>query len=122
MNFKLQRENFRSKKISAEEATKTAIDKVKKDNLNIFINHFEEEAIIKAKHIDNNFDKFKDLPLSGVPIDNTLDELVSKGYTVRYYIPYGPDWYQYSLRRIRENPDIWKDTLKAFFFKSKHRT
>ena len=68
MNFKLQRENFRSKKISAEEATKTAIDKVKKDNLNIFINHFEEEAITKAKHIDNNFDKFKDLPLSGVPI------------------------------------------------------
>ena len=60
--------------------------------------------------------------LSGVPIDNTLDELVSKGYTVRYYIPYGPDWYLYSLRRIRENPDIWKDTLKAFFFKSKHRT
>ena len=61
MNFKLQRENFRSKKISAEEATKTAIDKVKKDNLNIFINHFEEEAITKAKHIDNNFDKFDHL-------------------------------------------------------------
>ena len=26
------------------------------------------------------------------------------------------------LARIRENPDIWKDTLKALFFKSKHRT
>ena len=36
----------------------------------------------------------------------TLDELLSKGYTVRYYIPYGPDWYPYSIRRIRENPDI----------------
>ena len=59
--------------------------------------------------------------LSGVPIDKTLDELVSKGYTVRYYIPYGPDWYPYSIRRIRENPDIWKDTMKAFFFRSKHR-
>ena len=51
----------------------------------------------------------------------TLDELISKGYTVRYYIPYGPDWYPYSIRRIRENPDIWKDTMKAFFFRSKHR-
>ena len=59
--------------------------------------------------------------LSGVPIDKTLDNLISKGYTVRYYIPYGPDWYPYSLRRIRENPDIWKDTMKAFFFRSKHR-
>ena len=59
--------------------------------------------------------------LSGVPIDKTLENLISKGYTVRYYIPYGPDWYPYSLRRIRENPDIWKDTMKAFFFRSKHR-
>ena len=32
-----------------------------------------------------------------------------------------PDWYPYSLRRIRENPDIWKDTMKAFFFRSKHK-
>ncbi len=56
-----------------------------------------------------------------VPIDKTLDNLISKGYKVRYYIPYGPDWYPYSLRRIRENPDIWKDTMKAFFFRSKHR-
>lgn len=59
--------------------------------------------------------------LSGVPIDSTLERLIEKGYTVRYYIPYGPDWYPYSLRRIRENPDIWKDTMKAFFFRSKHR-
>ncbi|MFL2944356.1 MAG: proline dehydrogenase family protein [Candidatus Poseidoniales archaeon] len=59
--------------------------------------------------------------LSGVPIDKTLDKLIANGYTVRYYIPYGPDWYPYSLRRIRENPDIWKDTIKALLFKSKHR-
>ncbi len=47
MNFKLQRENFRSKKISAKEATQEAIDRAKKDKLNIFINHFENEAIAK---------------------------------------------------------------------------
>ena len=68
MNFKLQRKNFRSKKISAKEATQEAIDISKKDELNIFINHFENEALLKAEHIDNNFDEFKDLPLSGVPI------------------------------------------------------
>ena len=68
MNFKLQRENFRSKKISAKEATQEAIAKAKKDKLNIFINHFEDEALLKAEYIDNNFDKFKDMPLSGIPI------------------------------------------------------
>ena len=68
MNFKLQRENFRSKKISAKEATQEAIDRAKKDKLNIFINHLENEALLKAEHIDSNFDEFKDLPLSGVPI------------------------------------------------------
>ena len=72
---------------------------------------------------DNNYSKSncEFQALSGVPIDKTLDKLISKGYTVRYYIPYGPDWYPYSIRRIRENPDIWKDTMKAFFFRSKHR-
>jgi len=80
------------------------------------------ERIVKMLE-DNNYskDNCEFQALSGVPIDKTLDNLISKGYTVRYYIPYGPDWYPYSLRRIRENPDIWKDTMKAFFFRSKHR-
>jgi proline dehydrogenase len=59
--------------------------------------------------------------LSGVPIDKTLERLRDNGHKVRYYIPYGPEWYAYSLRRMRENPDIWKHTLKAFLFRSKHR-
>lgn len=33
-------------------------------------------------------------------------ELVDRGYTVRVYVPYGPDWYAYSLRRLRENPAV----------------
>ena len=72
---------------------------------------------------ENNYpkDNCEFQALSGVPIDKTLEGLVSKGYTVRYYIPYGPDWYPYSMRRIRENPAIWKDTMKALLFRSKHR-
>jgi len=77
------------------------------------------EKLIEKNNFSKSNCEFQ--ALSGVPIDKTLDELVSKGYTVRYYIPYGPDWYPYSMRRIRENPDIWKDTMKAFFFRSKHR-
>ena len=77
------------------------------------------EEMIKRKNYKRNMYEFQ--ALSGVPIDKTLERLIENGHKVRYYIPYGPEWYAYSLRRMRENPDIWKDTLKAFFFRSKHR-
>ena len=77
------------------------------------------EEMIERKNYKKNMYEFQ--ALSGVPIDKTLEKLIENGHKVRYYIPYGPEWYAYSLRRMRENPDIWKDTLKAFFFRSKHR-
>ena len=77
------------------------------------------EKLIEEKGYDNKMYEFQ--ALSGVPIDNILERLIKDGHNVRYYIPYGPEWYAYSLRRMRENPDIWKDTLKAFFFRSRHR-
>ena len=79
----------------------------------------ELEKLIEKKSYKKNMYEFQ--ALSGVPIDKILDRLINEGHKVRYYIPYGPEWYAYSIRRMRENPDIWKDTLKAFFFRSKHR-
>jgi proline dehydrogenase len=34
------------------------------------------------------------------------DELVEEGHRVRIYVPYGEQWYAYSLRRLQENPKI----------------
>ena len=68
MNFKQQRDAFRERKISAKEAVQNALERVKADQNNIFINHFETEALNVAAEIDNNFENIKDLPLSGVPI------------------------------------------------------
>jgi proline dehydrogenase len=34
------------------------------------------------------------------------DELVTDGHRLRIYVPYGTDWYEYSLRRLQENPKI----------------
>ncbi len=34
--------------------------------------------------------------------DNLKRDLVSNGHQVREYIPYGPQWLEYSMRRIRE--------------------
>jgi proline dehydrogenase len=31
-------------------------------------------------------------------------ELVAAGYPLRVYVPYGEQWYEYSLRRLQENP------------------
>jgi proline dehydrogenase len=44
------------------------------------------------------------------------DELVRDGHRLRIYVPYGRQWYEYSLRRLQENPKIAGyiavDTLK----------
>lgn len=34
------------------------------------------------------------------------EELVAAGHRVRVYVPYGTHWYEYSLRRLQENPKI----------------
>jgi proline dehydrogenase len=34
------------------------------------------------------------------------DELVADGHRLRVYVPYGAQWYAYSLRRLQENPKI----------------
>jgi proline dehydrogenase len=34
------------------------------------------------------------------------DALVGAGHRVRIYVPYGTQWYEYSLRRLQENPKI----------------
>lgn len=43
--------------------------------------------------------------LLGVRPDRA-DELVAAGHRLRVYVPYGTHWYEYSLRRLQENPKI----------------
>jgi len=33
-------------------------------------------------------------------------ELVAAGFPLRVYVPFGERWYAYSMRRLRENPNI----------------
>ena len=37
---------------------------------------------------------------------NLRRKLASDGHLTRVYVPYGTKWYEYGVRRIRENPDI----------------
>jgi proline dehydrogenase len=34
------------------------------------------------------------------------DDLVDQGHPVRVYVPFGAQWYEYSVRRLRENPRV----------------
>jgi proline dehydrogenase len=41
--------------------------------------------------------------------------IVDKGFTMRVYVPYGKDWFNYSTRRLRENPSMIPHMIKALF-------
>lgn len=63
----------------------------------------EALGLIEERHLD--FDRYELQLLHGVRED-LADELVREGHTVRIYVPYGRQWYEYSLRRLQENPRI----------------
>jgi proline dehydrogenase len=47
-------------------------------------------------------------------VDETLRRiLIAAGHRLRVYVPYGRDWYPYSMRRLRENPEVARHVLKA---------
>ena len=41
-------------------------------------------------------------------------KLAKNGHRTRVYIPYGEKWYEYSIRRLQENPTIGTQIAKAF--------
>jgi proline dehydrogenase len=41
--------------------------------------------------------------------------LIEQGHRLRVYVPYGRDWYPYSVRRLRENPEVARHVLRALF-------
>ena len=65
-------------------------------------------------------DKFEFQVLYGVPMSGRLEKLIESGYKVRVYVPFGPDWYDYSLRRLKENPNIASYVIKNIFSKNSY--
>jgi len=54
--------------------------------------------------------------LLGVPMGGLLEEL-KQTHTVRVYVPFGPAWYSYCIRRVRENPRMVRYVLGNLFRK-----
>ena len=60
-------------------------------------------------------DQFEFQVLYGVPMQGRLESLIENGFKVRVYVPFGPNWFDYSIRRLKENPSIAHYVLKNFF-------
>ncbi len=43
------------------------------------------------------------------------NSIVNEGHRLRVYVPFGEQWYAYSVRRLKENPQIAGYVLKAMF-------
>jgi proline dehydrogenase len=41
--------------------------------------------------------------------------IIDKGHKMRVYVPFGKQWFNYSTRRLKENPKMAKEIIKALF-------
>jgi proline dehydrogenase len=68
--------------------------------------------LIKELNIPN--DKFEFQMLLGVRED-LRDKINNDGYKIRIYVPFGEDWYAYSIRRLQENPQMARYIVNNIF-------
>ena len=59
-------------------------------------------------------DRYEFQMLLGVR-EQLRDSIVAAGHRLRVYVPFGEQWYAYSVRRLKENPQIAGYVLKALF-------
>ena len=78
----------------------------------------DKKLIVGAYRLIDQFritpDRFEFQMLYGVTPE-LRKSIVDKGYTMRVYVPYGKDWFNYSTRRLKENPKMITHMIKALF-------
>lgn len=75
----------------------------------------ESYKLIEEKKISK--DKYEFQMLYGVT-EHVRDRINADGHKIRIYVPYGEQWYAYSIRRLQENPSVaWYITKSIFSFK-----
>jgi proline dehydrogenase len=68
--------------------------------------------LIDKVHPDR--ERFEFQMLYGVT-PNLRKSIVDQGFGMRVYVPYGRDWFNYSTRRLKENPHMAWHIIKAIF-------
>jgi proline dehydrogenase len=73
-----------------------------------------EKSLALAASLGLGHDAYEFQMLLGVA-EPLRARLVAAGHRVRVYVPFGPLWYPYSIRRLRENPRIARYVLEGIF-------
>jgi len=74
-----------------------------------------EQLYLLIKKYNVSTTNFEFQVLYGVPMHGWLQKHLNNNYKVRIYLPYGPQWYEYSIRRLKENPNIARYVAKSIF-------
>lgn len=74
--------------------------------------HLVCEAEILIDRLGVTPDRYEFQMLLGVD-EELRSILLKRGHKLRVYVPYGGDWYPYSIRRLRENPEVAKHVIRA---------
>ena len=72
-----------------------------------------DAAYTRIKNQNIPKEKFEFQMLLGVRED-LRDKINADGYKIRIYVPFGKDWYAYSVRRLKENPSMAGHVVKSF--------
>lgn len=87
------------------------------ENKYVSVATHDVQLIKDCEEILNGYEKCEFQFLHGVPVEREANRLRESGQKVRYYIPYGRDWFKYCWRRAKENPNIIKHVVKNMFIK-----
>jgi proline dehydrogenase len=96
------------------------LDYMLNNNIYAAIATHDRKLISGAYEMIKNYNvdpaKFEFQMLYGVTPD-LRRSIVERGFQMRVYVPYGKDWYNYSTRRLKENPRMVSHIIKALFFR-----
>jgi proline dehydrogenase len=81
----------------------------------------DDDLVEKAKDMISEYnvlpEKYEFQMLLGVK-EKLRDQNVKEGFKVRVYVPFGEHWYEYSIRRLSENPRLAWYIAKSIFSRS----
>jgi proline dehydrogenase len=95
-----------------------ALEKLLENECYVGIATHDEKLLWHALSLIDKFklkkDEYEFQMLLGVT-ENLRDILIEDGQRVRVYVPFGEHWHAYSMRRLKENPNIAASILKNLF-------
>ena len=93
-----------------------ALDKLIRQGVYVGIATHDEYLVCAARELSDRYqlprDRYEFQMLLGVD-EELRGILLAEGHRLRVYVPYGRDWYAYSIRRLRENPEVARHVIRG---------